>query len=187
MKFNRNKKYKVIYADPPWYYANNKKRQKYGGAAMAHYPMVKLDELKRLPIQSICEDASILFLWATFPRLKDALELMESWGFIYRTIGFCWIKKFKNGKIESGRGMGFFTKENAEVCLIGTRYVHKGRNQIKVLRHDISSVIISERRRHSEKPDEVRHRIDMLFGNVSKIELFARQEYPGWDSWGNEL
>jgi site-specific DNA-methyltransferase (adenine-specific) len=181
------KKYQIIYADPPYYYANNKKRIKYGGACMTHYPMMKLEDLKRLNVSELCANASVLFLWTPCPRLKDALELIETWGFKYRTCGFIWVKKYKNGKLESGRGMGFWTKENAEICLLATRYVEKGRNQIKRIKGNVSQIVICERNHHSEKPDEVRKRIVELLGDLPRIELFARKKAEGWDSWGNEI
>ena len=186
--FNTDKKYQIIYADPPWFYANCKKRMKYGGAVIDKYPTLKTEDIKNLPIQNICDDASILFLWVTFPRLKEALGVIDSWGFQYRTIGFAWIKTLKSGKIDdTGRGMGFFTKENAEVCLLATRYIYKGRNQIKRIKGNISSIIVSPREQHSQKPNEVRNRIVELLGDLPRIELFARQQVEGWDCWGNEV
>jgi len=187
--WNKNmKKYKIIYADPAWFYPNCKKRMKYGGAVIDKYPTLKMKDIEKLPIQNICADASILFLWATFPRLKEALKVIEAWGFKYRTIGFIWIKTLKNGKIDdTGKGMGFFTKENAEICLLATRYVNKGRNQIKRIKGNISSIIIAPRGKHSEKPAIVRNKIVELLGDLPRIELFARQKTKGWDVWGNEV
>ena len=152
------------------------------------YPTMTTDDLKNLPVQDICDDASILFMWTTFPRIKDALEVIDAWGFKYRTVGFTWIKTLKSGRIDdTGRGMGFFTKENAEICLLATRYVHKGRNQVKRVKGNVSSIIIAPRGKHSQKPDIVREKIVELLGDLPRIELFARDKKEGWSTWGNEI
>jgi len=175
-----NKRYKVIYADPPWRYnARNNTDTKFGGGAMGHYETMSLVEIKELPIQSITDNDSMLFLWATFPKLKEALEVMEFWGFQYKTLGFSWIKTNKRNS-KPFFGVGYYTKSNCEVCLIGV----KGK-PIKES-DSVSSVIISPREEHSKKPDEARKRIVQLCGDVPRIELFAREKHEGWDVWGNE-
>ena len=105
--------------------------------------------------------------------------MFESWGFKYVTLGFSWIKTYK----KSGTpcfGIGYYTKSNCEVCLLGIK------GKLKPITNTISRCIISERREHSRKPDEVRERIVQLFGNLPRIELFARQKQEGWDCWGND-
>jgi site-specific DNA-methyltransferase (adenine-specific) len=112
--------------------------------------------------------------------LDKQIRLFEDWGFRYRTVGFTWIKTNKNnGKIFFG--VGYYTKSNAEVCLLGMK------GQLKVVSDSVSSVIISPKERHSKKPDEVRDRIVQLFGDLPRIELFARQKTDGWDVFGNEV
>lgn len=175
-----NKKYNIIYADPAWTYRVWSKKGA-GRTASAHYTVSSLDEMKELPIQNIYEDDSVLFMWATYPNLKEALELGEAWGFEYKTVAFTWIKRNKksNGFFV---GMGYYTRANAEICLLFTRG--------KVLPRQSKSVrqICSARiRNHSQKPDEIRGRIVALFGDLPRIELFARQSVPGWDTWGNEV
>lgn len=175
------KKYKIIYADPPWDYKDKRdKHPRMCGGASAHYNTMGLKDLKELPIQKITDDNCYLFMWATFPNLKEALELIDAWGFKYKTLGFSWIKtNKKNGK--PFFGIGYYTKSNCEVCLIAL----KGK-PFKVS-NSISSVVIEPREEHSKKPDVVRNSIVEFCGDVPRIELFARQQNDGWDSWGNQL
>ena len=122
----------------------------------------------------------ILFMWATFPNLPDALRVIQEWGFTYKTLGFSWIKtNKKNGKYFFG--IGYYTKSNAEICLIATK------GKPKPISNYVSSVIVSPRREHSRKPDEIRDKIVELVGDMPRIELFARQTVDGWDCWGNEV
>lgn len=168
--------YQIIYADPPWRY-DQKGLQ---GAAEKHYSTMSLEDICRLPIESISAKDSILFLWATFPQLPAALRVISAWGFKYKTIAFLWLKK--NRKADSWFfGLGFWTRGNAEVCLLATRG-HPKRESNKV-----HQFIISPIEAHSKKPDIVRDKIVELAGDVPRIELFARQTTPGWDVWGNEV
>lgn len=175
-----NKKYSIIYADPPWKYnsrANHKTR--FGGGACGHYSLMTMDEIRALPVATIADDNCALFLWATFPYLEDQIKLFSSWGFKYRTVGFTWIKTNPiNGK--PFFGVGYYTKSNAEICLLGIR------GKLKPITNTVSSVVIAPRREHSRKPDEVRDSIVKLFGDIPRIELFARGSFPGWDVWGHE-
>lgn len=151
------------------------------GGALSHYETMPLKEIKALPLASIIADSAVLFLWVTFPLLKEGLEVLESWGFKYKTLGFSWIKTNKrNGK--PFFGIGYYTKSNCECCLLGVR----GKT-IKPATNSVSSVIISSRREHSRKPSEAKARIELLYPPQTKIELFAREKTPGWDSWGNEV
>lgn len=178
--FNTNNKYNIIYADPPWYYnARNNKNTKFGGGANGHYNTMQLNDIEKLPINKISDKNCILFLWATFPRLPEALSVIKSWGFEYKTVGFTWIKKNKNGG--NFFGIGYYTKSNAEVCLIGV----KGR--APKISDKVSSIVESVREEHSKKPDIVRNKIIELCGDLPRIELFARQHADGWDCWGNEV
>lgn len=173
-----NKKYKIIYADPPWNYRDKANAGNRG--ASYKYPCMKLKDLKILPIKDLCEDDSVLFLWVTFPLLKEGLELIDSWGFKYKTLGFNWIKK--NKKSDSlFWGLGNYTRSNSEVCLMAVR--GKG---VKRVSSSVHSVVMTKIREHSRNPDEIRTKIVELFGDIPRIELFARQTFAGWDSWGNE-
>ena len=176
-----NKKYSVIYADPPWSYKDKRdKHPRLCGGATVHYNTMSMEDLKQLPIQSIADDNCYMFMWATFPNLQEALDLMKAWGFKYKTLGFSWIKTNKiNGK--PFFGIGYYMKSNCEVCLMGL----KGK-PFKVS-NSISSVLIEPREEHSKKPDIARDNIVKFCGDVPRIELFAREFAEGWDSWGNEL
>lgn len=168
--------YQIIYADPPWRY-DQKSLQ---GAAEKHYATMSMEELCGLPVERIAAKDSLLFLWATFPQLPAALRLISAWGFKYKTVAFLWLKK--NRKADSWFfGLGFWTRGNAELCLLATR----GHPKRKAA--NIHQFIISPIEAHSKKPDIVRDKIVALAGDVPRIELFARQETPGWDVWGNEV
>lgn len=142
--------------------------------------VMKLEDICNLPVKEIAADDSILFIWATFPNLKEALEVIDAWGFEYKTVAFVWVKQ--NKKSDSlFWGMGYWTRSNAEVCLLAT----KGRP--KRVDSSVHQVIISHIEEHSKKPAETRDRIVKLVGDVPRVELFARQKTPGWNTWGNEL
>lgn len=176
------KRYHIIYADPPWAYAS--RRAKYiknnSGETAKHYPTMSLKELEKLPIQDISENDCMLFMWVTFPQLQEGLDLIKAWGFKYKTIAFSWVKTTKDGS-KPAFGVGYYTRSNLEICLLGV----KGKAFKE--RGDISSVVISPREEHSKKPDIVRDKIVELCGDISRIELFARQRSDGWDVWGNEV
>ena len=175
------KKYNIIYADPPWSYKDKRdKHPRMCGGAISHYNTMSIEQIKSLPIKELAADNCMLFLWVTFPNLQEGLDVIKAWGFKYKTLGFSWIKTNKN----NGKpffGIGYYTKSNCEVCLIGV----KGK-PIKVS-NSVSSVIISPRQEHSKKPDQIRDKIVELCGDVPRIELFARQKTEGWDAWGNEV
>ena len=176
-----NKKYNIIYADPAWSYKDKRdKHPRLCGGATVHYNTMSMEELKSLPVQNITADNCYIFMWATFPNLQEALDLMKSWGFIYKTLAFSWIKtNKKNGK--PFFGIGYYTKSNCEVCLLGL----KGKPFKES--NSVSSVVIEPREEHSKKPDIVRDKIVQLCGDLPRIELFARQQVQGWDCWGNEV
>ena len=175
--YSTDNRYAVIYADPPWKYKESGGGHR--GTAGMPYPSMTTEEICSLPVKKIACARSILFIWATFPRLLDCLKVMVAWGFSYYGLGFDWTKTGKGGK--PCYGMGYYTRQNNEVCLIGVR-----RDRIKPVDRSVSCVIQSMRREHSRKPDEVRDSIARICGDVPKIELFARQEFTGWDCWGNQ-
>ena len=145
------KKYKIIYADPPWRYA----RSKVQGAAEKHYPTMSIEELCALPVKEIADKDCILFLWATFPQLKEALQLIKAWGFTYKSVAFVWLKQNRKSPTWF-YGLGFWTRGNAEICLLATKG-HPKRQSNKV-----HQFIISPVEQHSKKPDETRDRIVQL-------------------------
>jgi len=177
-------KYKLLYFDNPLPYKKysntkidlgNKKRR------ITPYRPMTIPQLKALPIDRISEKDSVLLLWTTGPHTHDSLEIMKEWGFKYTTYQFSWLKRNKN--IHSfQRGMGSYTQSNAEICLLGK----KGKG-LKVLRHDIPQVYDGPTREHSEKPDVFRKRVVSVFGDVSRLEGFARIKPDGWDVLGDDV
>src|SRR5690554_2641084 len=179
------KKYDVIYADPPWHFKVWSKKGA-GRRAENHYLTQSGELLKGMKIQTLCKPNCVLLMWAAFPCLEQALELGKSWGFTYKTVTFTWVKANKSNDRIFAR-MGYYTRVNAEIVLLFT----KGK---PITRHakDVPQVLISSRGKHSEKPDEIRKRIVRLFGEVDRLELFARQGsseniFEGWDVFGNEV
>lgn len=182
-----NKKYKIIYADPPWSYYNDSTAKAncttVKGMRRPPYPVMSSLEIANLPVSTIADDNCILFVWTTDYHLSKCLDVMKAWGFTYKTIGFTWAKKNKKG--EQVCFMGAYTmKSGCEICLLGT----KGKDAHKLVKsHNVRAYIESPRLKHSKKPDEVRDRIVKLVGNIPRIELFAREKTKGWDVWGNEV
>jgi len=184
-------KYKIIYADPPWKYSNASHRPtgkyKFRGGAKRYYDTMKTEDICALPINELADDNCFLFIWATFPNLQEVFKVIDAWGFHYRTLGFSWIKTNKKND-KPFFGIGFYTKSNAEVCLLATK------GKPKVVSNKVSSVVISPLGEHSKKPDIIREKIVELCGNVPRVELFARRRetlfgnnLEGWDVWGNEV
>ena len=178
--FTTNKRYDVIYADPPWRFLTYSEKGK-GRSAERHYPTMAKEEIQSLPVKRISAKDSVLFLWVTAPCLIEGLELIKAWDFTYKTVAFTWVKQNKRND-KPFMGLGYYTRANAEYCLIAT----KGKVLERKSR-SVSSVVISHIERHSKKPDEVRKRIVKLYGNRPRIELFAREKSDGWDCFGNEV
>lgn len=169
----------MIYADPPWAYRVWSGKGA-GRSAEQHYPTMSMEDIKALPVAEMADRDCALFLWITLPMLREAWNVMEAWGFTYKTVAFVWIKRNRQSDGVFW-GMGYWTRSNAELCLLATRGQPRRRAK------NIHQVIISPIEEHSKKPDEARRRIEALMGDVPRIELFARQTTPGWDVWGNEV
>lgn len=173
------KKYNIIYADPPWQYKVYSKKG-LGRSAEHHYPTMDIEDICALPVGNLAAKDCALFLWVTMPCLKDGLRTLEQWGFTYKTVAFVWIKQ--NKKADSlFLGMGHWTRSNAELCILATK------GNPKRLSASVHQVIMSHIEKHSKKPDETRERIVELVGDLPRVELFARQKTDGWDVWGNEV
>ena len=184
-----DKKYEVIYADPPWDYGGkmqydnsniksiNIKFEKniFISAADFKYPTLKLHELKQLYVQSISADDCILFMWTTGPQLANAIELGKAWGFEYKTVAFVWDKQVHNP--------GRYTLSQTEFVLAFKR----GRFPTPRGARNIRQLVSVHRGKHSEKPDIVIEGITDMFPSQRKIELFARKKFKGWDSWGLDI
>lgn len=170
------RKFNILYADPPWKYERNKVQ----GAAERHYSTMSIEQLCALDVEKITDENCTLFLWSTFPFLPEALRLIKAWGFTYKTTAFVWLKQNRKNK-NWFFGLGFWTRGNAEICLLAT----KGKPKRKSAK--VSQLIISPIDKHSKKPDIVREKIVELMGDLPRIELFARQTTPGWEVFGNEV
>ena len=170
-------KYSIIYADPPWSYSDKSKQR---GGAERHYSTMSLDEIKKLPVNTVTDKQAVLFMWVTMPMLKEGLEVINAWGFKYTTCGFNWVKRNKVAETLF-MGGGHYTRANAEVCLIGV----KGK-PLPRLSRSIRQTQIHPVQEHSKKPDVFADQIVELFGNLPRIELFARDCKYGWDNWGDK-
>lgn len=199
-------KYDVILADPPWCYNDRRANHpRFGFGAYGHYPLMSTDNIAALPVPKVVSEDAVLFLWATFPMLEDALRVIGAWGFTYKTVGFLWVK------LNPGRGLkprgelvrelysrglyrfldwlrffgvGYYAKSNTEPCLIATR----GR-ALKPAVDTVSSVIFAPRGKHSTKPHEVHRKIEQLYplDRYIHIELFARETQLGWTALGSGI
>ena len=174
-----NKKYNIIYADPAWYF-NSWSKKGEERSATRHYSCMSISDICDLPIENITDKDCILFLWVIDPMLPEAFELIKSWDFKYKTVGFTWVKE---NKISPSyfTGLGYWTRANPEMCLLATK------GKPKRISKSVRQLVNSKIQKHSKKPDCVRDRIVELCGNLPRIELFARQKVDGWDYWGNEL
>lgn len=184
-----NKKYQVIYADPPWDYGGKMQYDKttikdenigfekkiFISSASFKYPTLKMKQLKQLDINSIAADDCILFLWTTGPQLANAIELGKAWGFEYKTVAFVWDKMVHNP--------GRYTLSQTEFVLA----FKKGKIPTPRGARNIRQLLSVHRGKHSEKPINVIDGITKMFPFQEKIELFARKNYFGWDNWGLEI
>lgn len=165
------KKYRVIYADPPWQYEHPVSESR---RIENQYPTMSLEDICNLKVKEITHEKAILFLWVTSPMLKNGITVLESWGFEYKT-NAVWDKQVI--------GMGYFFRQQHEILLVGI----KGVFPTPVIEGRVSSVFSIKRERHSEKPIEIAQTIEKMYPELSKIELFCRNPRPGWDVWGNEI
>jgi N6-adenosine-specific RNA methylase IME4 len=175
------KKYQIIYADPAWDYKGQTQhggtKTSNTGGASSHYSTLTLKDLKKINVSSLCDKDCLLFMWSSSPHLDQAIDLMKTWGFDWATIVFVWDKQRVNP--------GYYTMSQVEICLLGKR--KKGKIPGPRGARNIRQFVSVKRGSHSEKPEEVRKRIELMFPTQNKIELFARKKYEGWDSWGNEI
>lgn len=179
-----SKKYQVILADPPWHYYGDPNKDQ---AAGKHYSLMSQDALAQIPVKSIAEKKAALFMWATGPRLPQAIELMDRWGFHFRGVAYIWVKTTNSGKIISGQGVRpTFVKPTTEFVLVGSTC--KVGRPMSLLTEKQGQVVLAPRpnNKHSAKPTVFRDNITLLLGDVPRIELFAREAPVGWDVWGLE-
>lgn len=164
--------YGVIYADPPWRFEPFSRETGMDRAADNHYPTMTLEDIKALPVPAA--DDCVLFLWATVPMLPQALEVMVAWDFAYRS-HFIWEK----GEL----GTGYWNRNCHEVLLVGTR----GDIPAPGPGSQYASIIEAGAGEHSAKPFAFREAIEDMFPTLPRLEMFARESWDGWDSWGNEV
>jgi N6-adenosine-specific RNA methylase IME4 len=184
-----NKKFDVIYADPPWDYNGklqfdksstdaehiNLTKKIFVSSAAFKYPTLKTDELMRLPVRDIAKNDCLLFMWTSNPHLAQAVELGRAWGFEYKTVAFVWDKMNHNP--------GQYTLSNCELCLVFKR----GKIPRPRGARNVRQLVRSPRREHSEKPIEVIEAIEKMFPTQERIELFARRKIDGWSVWGLDV
>jgi N6-adenosine-specific RNA methylase IME4/ParB-like chromosome segregation protein Spo0J len=171
--FPSDRRYAVLYADPPWHFEVYNEESGVERAAGNHYSTMSLDEISALPIPSLATPYAVLFMWTTAPHLQESFQVFAAWGFEYKT-NAVWVKD----KI----GLGYFIRGQHEHLLIATR----GDMPCPLPANRPPSVINAPRREHSRKPDEAYELIERMYPELPKLELFARQQRPGWAAWGNE-
>lgn len=190
--YNTEKQYDIIYADPPWSYRD----KGCNGACSKHYHTMNVDNICALPVASIAAKDCTLFMWATYPQMREALTVIDAWGFKYKTIAFQWVKLNRNVQLNDFTvatiqdilhkacffGLGHWTRGNTECCLLATKGKPHKQNS------SVSQLIFAPLIRHSSKPPEARIKIKTLMGwDTRSIELFAREQVEGWDCWGDEI
>ncbi len=180
LKFIEGKKYRTLYADPPWQFANRTGKMAPEHKRLNRYSTMKLEDIKRLPVSEAAAEKSHLYLWVPNALLPSGLEVMKAWGFEYKT-NLIWEKVRKDG-MPDGRGVGFYFRNTTEILLFGikgenNRTLDPGRSQVNLLR--------TQKREHSRKPDEFVSLIEACSPGPY-LELFARGNRPGWDMWGNQ-
>jgi N6-adenosine-specific RNA methylase IME4 len=183
-----DKRFDIIYADPPWDYGGKLQFDKssksaeqidlskdiFISSAAFKYPTVKTGELMQIPVYEIAKEDCLLFMWTTSPHLAHAIALGKAWDFEYRTVAFVWDKMVHNP--------GKYTLSNCELCLVFKR----GRIPAPRGARNVQQLVRSQREKHSEKPREVLHAIEKMFPTQERIELFARKKSSGWSVWGLE-
>lgn len=167
--------FSLIMADPPWSFDNFSGRGE-AKNPKAHYDCAQLDWIKALPVRILAGRDCLLWLWATNPMLREAFEVLDAWGFEYKTAGH-WPKRTKHGKLAFGTG--YILRCAGEPFLIGTIGAPKTTRSVR-------SIVEGPVREHSRKPDEAFEAAERLMPEVQRIELFSRQVRPGWAAWGNE-
>ena len=180
ISFTSGKKYKTIYADPPWQFQNRTGKVAPEHKRLSRYSTMTLDEIKALPVSEVADEKSHLYLWVPNALLPEGLEVMKAWGFEYKT-NLIWEKVRKDGQPD-GRGVGFYFRNVTEILLFGikgdkNRTLQPGRSQVNLLR--------TMKREHSRKPDEFVSLIEAC-SSGPRLELFARGDREGWDMWGNQ-
>jgi site-specific DNA-methyltransferase (adenine-specific) len=170
------KTYNILYADPGWKYDNAKTGGSHKSGAAQKYTVLPVKEICRLPVSTIADKNSVLFLWGTVPMLPEAFRVLKAWGYKYKTM-IIW---HKTGRL----GLGYWFRGEAEVLLFGVR------GRVKAFRSSLPNFVETPVLGHSEKPEEFRQLIEtatVSMGERRMIELFARKRVPGWDAYGDQV
>lgn len=179
--------YQIVYADPPWSYGNSATRAN----ANSHYPTMSIQDIcdykpdDENRVEEIVDDNAVLFMWVTPPLLPEVWEIYGAWGFEYKTVAFNWVKLNSDESVYLG--IGNYTRSNVEYLTVGVRKGKDSDHWVRRQRNDISNVVMAKRLEHSEKPHVFRSLIEEMYGEVKRIELFARTKTPGWDVSGNQI
>lgn len=175
-----DKQFGTVLADPPWQFQNRTGKVAPEHRRLSRYPTLNLQAIKDIPVATVAAEQSHLYLWVPNALLKEGLEVMEAWGFTYKT-NLIWHKVRKDGEPD-GRGVGFYFRNTTEMILFGVRgqlrTLQPGRSQVNIIK--------TRKREHSRKPDELYEIIEACSPGPY-LELFARGQMPGWDQWGNEV
>jgi len=172
-----DKKYSVIYADPPWSFKTYSDKGK-DRSPENHYSTMNFKDICNLPVNNIANDNSVLLMWVIDPLLDKAFKVIDAWGFKYKTVGFTWAKTNRK-KLGFFTGLGYWTRGNPEMCLLATK------GKPKRISKSVPQLVVEQRREHSRKPDIMYNHIENLLDGPY-IELFARTKRKGWDCWGNQ-
>ena len=169
----------IIHCDPPWAFQNWSEKGEDRNANQ-HYATMTWEEIRDLPVGHLASRNCAVFLWCVDPLLDKGFEVLKAWGFRYSSVAFTWAKRTCTGK-KWFMGAGYTTRANPETCLLGmTGHIERQSAAVRQL-------IVEPVREHSRKPDRIADDIVKLYGDLPRVELFARIRRPGWSSWGNEL
>ena len=171
------KKFQIIYADPPWTYGTStffNGQQNKTGNASDHYPTMDTEDIAMMNVNEIAEEDSLLYMWTTGPYMEKSIMVMNRWGFQYITMAFVWHKGKPNP--------GYYSMSSCEYVILGK----KGRIPQPRGERNIRQFVSKKKTKHSEKPHEVRRRIEQMHPTQTKLEMFARTSKEGWFVWGNQ-
>lgn len=172
----------AISADPPWRFRTWSETNQ-NKATSKHYDLMTTEDIMTMPVQDLAAPDCVLFLWAVNPMLPQALEVMEAWGFKFKTVGFTWAKTTTKTEWSWAPkwhiGLGYWTRANTELCLLGIR------GKPKRVSKGVRQLLLAPRREHSRKPDLFFQEVERLVDGPY-LDLFSREARPGWSAWGNE-
>lgn len=170
--------YEIIYADPPWPFENYSTKGE-SRNPKRHYHTMAIPQIKALPVGDLAAGNCALFLWVVDSLLDQGMETLKAWGFRYTTVAFTWAKRTPR---DTGWHMntGYYTRGNPEMCLLGTM------GRLERQSAAVRQLVVEPVREHSRKPDRIPDDIVRLFGDLPRVELFARTRRPGWDAWRNQ-